>query len=348
MKQFNGNGFRYKQQLEQNLYAAVKMFIVVCQIFGAAPVNLYLFADRIESVSLKNVLTAGIHYIWCTVIMISVSGAMYSQHLEFDVDMRLITRFLYTSVYFLTILNCLIIMFGCQYQKRWYSQYFIQIIDFDLRLQSYGGKLHFCSIKKFIRKIFTVTCIMFTLVIIIDFLYNEMIFVNFIRSITIYILPNLTVTFALIEYVSLLYLLNERYQQINYILERLCNGMPVNSQSNKRTFCILTVRPFVAQSEAFINLSYETIVNSLRMFHLDLCKLETHVNDSFGILLVSTLLTTFMILCTQMYAFYIFAENAESVDVYLFVYTVIWTILHAGKIYVILLWNHKVAREVSI
>lgn len=348
MKKINSS-LQYKQKLERNLYEAIKVLIILCQIVGAAPVNLYLSTCNCYSVEsffvkLKNFFSSVRQYLWCTIIFTAVSYAMYSQHLEFDVGMRFITRFLYTGVYFLTLWNCIIIMIGCQYQKEWYSKYIEKVVDVDSRLQMYGGQLKFCSLKQFIRNILIGTFIIVGCVIIIDFMYNQMIFVHFLRSMTIYILPNLTVLCALIEYISLLHIIKERYQQINYILQRLFNQ--IDDPSNNRTYCVLTVRPFT-KLEAFVNFPYETILDVLRKLHYDLTVLEANINDSFAILLISTLVTTFMILCTQMYAFYTFVEVVDNIDIYLLVYTILWAILHAGKLYIVLLWNHKVTKEVS-
>lgn len=350
--------------MEKHFQDSIKPLIILCQVFGAAPVNLSIsssslsFCSSILKEKFKIQFTNLLHLAWCFLLFGCIVSAIYSQSSESDVSQRFITRILYTGVYFFTIVNTAIIMIGCQYQRHMYGQFVSKLIDIDIRLQSCGGRTNFCTLKKFIRRILIVTGCMLLSVMCVDLMYNRYVIKDFLRSITIYIFPTTTALLALIEYLCLLHLLKQRYAEINFILERLSSETAERKTVSKNDFkrySVLTFRRDVRAIQSnhklhntLFNLPYETVLECLRKVHQDLYIICIAINDSFGILLIATVITSFLILCTQMYAFYTFAEVVDKVNIYLFVYTVLWLILHAGKLYMLLLNNHLVVQQVSL
>lgn len=355
----------FKLQLEKHFQASIKTLIILCQVFGAAPVNLSISSSSLSYCSsmlqgkFKTKFTNLLHLAWCFLLLSCVVFAIYSQSAESDVSQRFITRILYTGVYLFTIVNTTIIMCGCQYQRHMYGQFVSKLIDIDIELQSCGGRTNYCTLKNFIRRVLLVTGCMILSVMCIDLMYNRYVFKDFVRSITIYILPTTTALLALIEYLCLLHVLKERYAEVNFILRRLSiETAERNSVRCKKDFKRYSVLTFRRDERAIqsnnnlhntlFNLPYETVLECLRKVHQDLYIICIAINDSFGILLIATVITTFLILCTQMYAFYTFAEVVDKVNIHLFVYTVLWLVLHAGKLYMLLLNNHLVMQQVSI
>lgn len=355
----------FKLQLEKHFQDSIKTLIILCQVFGAAPVNLSISSSSLSycSTMLQGKLTIQfnnfLHLAWCLLMFSGIVIAIYSQSSESDVSQRFITRVLYIGVYLFTILNTSIIMIGCQYQRHMYGQFVSRLIDIDIGLQSCGGRTNFCTLKNFIRRILLVTGCLILSVMCVDLMYNHYIIRDFLRSITIYILPTTTALLALIEYLSLLHVLKERYAEINFILKRLsvetADRSSASYKNDFKRYSVLTIRRDVSAIQSnnklhntLINLPYETVLECLRKVHQDLHIICIAINESFGILLITTVITTFLILCTQLYAFYTFSEVVDTVNIYLFVYTVLWLILHAGKLYMLLLNNHQVVQQVSI
>lgn len=354
----------FKLQLEKHFHDSIKTLIILCQVFGAAPVNLIISSSSLSYCStmlqgtFKTKCTNLLHLAWCLLLLSGIVMAIYSQSSESDVAQRFITRLLYTGVYFFTIINTAIIIIGSQYQRQMYGQFVSKLIDIDIDLQSCGGRTNYCTLKTFVRRILLVTGCIVLSVMCVDLMYNRYVIKDFLRSITIYILPTMTALLALIEYLCLLHVLKERYGEISFILKRLsietADRNSVGCKNDFKRYCVLTIRRDTRALQSnnklhntFFNLPYETVLESLRKVHQDLYIICIAINDSFGILLVTTIITTFLILCTQMYAFYTFAEVVDKVNIYLFVYTVLWLILHAGKLYMLLLNNHQVVQQVS-
>lgn len=394
----NSKTFYNKVLLEKQFYASVKILLKLSQLFGAAPINLNIQIESLRTqrsrwTSIKkpskkknaaqssytnnnNILlnydrfkvqtNTFVHRAWCTVIFLALLTAMYSQHQEFDVSQRLITRFLYTGVYLMTIVNITITIIGSQWQRHCYSEYIFRFVDIDMQLLGCGGRRKrksYGELRRFVHILLGIGGAIVGAVIVADMLYNQLIVKYFTRSITIYVVPTVTCLLALSQYVCLLHALNERYADIKMVLQRMSSDVSNKRRASAdvddyrrgdyRMYGVLTVMvqsidASSSSSKGFDSLPYELVLETLRKVHYELYRLGVDVSGSFGVLVVATVLTTFMILCTQLYAFYTFAEGIQVWDVYLFVYTVLWLTLHAGKLYLMLWLNHRVAIQVNL
>lgn len=349
--------FEYKLKLEKLLTNSIQLMIILCQAFGAAPVNLKLTPLPFNSRTLnKNVsderrtlLSRWLHYVWSGTLLCAITVAIYLQHRDFDSDeLTVVSRILYLAEYLFNFLSTAIILIGCNYQSKWYGLYFHQIINFDIILERCGctDESYFSNLKQFLRKVLAVTAIMFLAVLIVDLLYNRVQFIDTIRSETVYMLPNAIQILALIEYVTLLHALRERYKQINCILDKLLN-YHLNSSGEMHGATIISLMEIKKKSSYCRFVSFEELLNNLRRLYGDLNAFETNVNQSFGILLISVITSSFIIVNTQLYALYtITTQRFEDIDIFLVIYTLLWLILHSGKTIFVFLLNTYVTEEV--
>lgn len=347
----------YKLKLEKLLTNSIQLMIILSQAFGAAPVNLMLAPLPLISKNLnknlstekKTLLSRWLHYLWSAAILSSITVAIYLQHRDFDTgELSGVSRILYLVEYLFNFFNSAIIMIGCNYQSKWYGLYFHQIINFDIRLERCGctDESYFSNLKQYLRKVLALTAIMFLAVFIVDLLYNRVQFIDTIRSETVYMLPNAIQLLALIEYVTLLHVLRERYKQITCILDKLLSHQ-MNSTREMHSTSVISLMEITKKNAYCRFVSFEELLNNLRRLHGDLNAFEINVNESFGILLISIITSSFIIVNTQLYALYTMTTlKIEDIDIYLVIYTLLWLILHSGKTIFVLLLNSNVTEEV--
>lgn len=345
---------------EQYLYDAVKLLLILCQVFGVAPINLNLTPIKSSSnqkVSKTYRMNIIMKYIaQCALIafiLIIMSTAMFFKHLEFDQTLPFLTRVLYLCGYFFYIFNSLFIFIGCQYQRKWYKFYFQKLIEIELKLQSFGHeRSDFLNLKQFLNKMLSISFAFLTFTIVIDMLYNRFAVFEFMRSLSIYVIPNMIALLALIKYVFLLYALIDRYKILKEVLQSIQFEPSISVAVEAKHIWKKPSSKNIVEVNALKKYVYaeEYLLIALRKLHRDLHVLHENINDSFGVLIISIILSTFLIMCTQFYAFYTFTNvpDISEIDVYLIIYSSFWLVLHGGKVLVVLLFNHKINQEVSI
>lgn len=366
---------KYKKTLCQKLFHSMKHFILLCQLFCTAPINIkFKNNELIRSPSTNiNCFKFLLHYIWCFTVLCCILTSTYFQHLEFDKEMSFITRILYLGEYVFSIFNSVFILIGCHYQRTCFKKYFLNIIDIDMKLLKCGEKTSYIFIRKLLIKFIVVYIIFFGCVIIIDLFYNRIDAKSFFRSSTVYVIPNIISMLSLTQYFGLLFAIKERYKKVNDILKKLTTmdmDFDIDAVGNLTEKCnkqMLTIFLSLEMQKGFAqristsskfnvnnnnygrgNKTLENILNSLRKIYADLNCFNKNVTSSFGALVISTIISTFLILSIQFYAFYKIFEGFNTQDLSLTFYTTFWIILHGGKVILILLFNYKIIKEVRI
>lgn len=206
----------------------------------------------------------------------------------------------------------------------------------NLILSAAGIKIEFEKIKQFLKKILLGYLGFFICVILTDLMYNRSEVKAFFRSTTVYSIPNVISVLALTQYFLLLDILQDCYAKIRNILLMLPDEYNCSNYFQK----------FERKNEQIRR--FDVKLETMRVLCLDLTKLNKDINSSFGLLTISTIISTFLILSIQFYAFYtIFERLQETEDIWLVIYTTLWILLHGAKTFSILLFNHFVNEEVS-
>lgn len=330
---------------EQKFYNSICSFMHTCQLFCAAPLNLQLIPKPLNhKTKCREKLVRFVHMAWCIIVLFSILISTYFQYSEFDSNMlSFLTRILYFGEYISGMLNSTIIIVGCHCQMGRYRDYFRRLISIDWKINTAGGKTSYLSTRKFLQQLLFGYFLFFVAVIVTDFMYNRMEAKSFLRSSTVYSIPNGISVLALSEYFFLLFCLRERYRQIIDVLAWLpqvhqwqMNHLPMNEASQSRKWQRVH-EPWLP----------EATMEAMRQVCLDLTGLHSEINASFGVLIITTVVSTFLILSIQFYALYTFMENLQEENTWLTVYTVLWIVLHWGKSFFILYFNNAVNKEVN-
>ncbi|GAB0089659.1 hypothetical protein DMENIID0001_042380 [Sergentomyia squamirostris] len=335
MKNVEKNIFiKYKTRLEMNLLSSVGFFLVICQFFCAAPVNIDFFSFRSPSRGcfssfggFLGFLKVFLHSIWNVIVLGCIVTSTYFQHKEFDQDMDVIQKALYMGEYIFGTINVIIIIVSCQWQRSFYRFHFKRIVDSALRLHRFGFIPKFLEIKLFLRRCVSICGIFFIVVVIIDLFYNQLIPKSFFRSSTVYTIPNVISCLAIIQLAGVLFIQRSMITHINSHLLDL-DGISLTA-------------PF---SLPFAQEAIDTI-DSLRKIHRDLANMAEIVIRNFGILIVTTFTACFLILSIQLFALYQMFENYKSSNIFLLWYTILWIFLHGGKIVLIVYFSASFTKE---
>lgn len=328
----------YKLQSSEELFrSSIRILIFLCQFFGVAPIPISFDSSQItDGIRWKIFRTC--HRIWCGMIIIGISASFYFQHIRYNTIAQYsqIKVLLHIGEYISIISTCVACVIGSQIQRHVYNQYFQQFIEIDSKLTECGSRINFKNLKTFIVKCVTV-CFLFEIIMVsvfaMSFFGEEN---SIVRNITLYVIPHIMVLLALIKYCSLLYAIQERLHHISLMLKKISFDLLFKKEYRQTQMAIHTTmtKDRICQR-----------INCLRKVFLDVSKLTTDVNGSFGILIISILVSTFLILSTEFFAFYEFVEKSAP-DLYIPCLSVLWIIFYGGRIIFILKMNHAVSIQV--
>lgn len=339
--------------LETKLWDTVKIPIFIGQVFGACPINIKLrkISPKSKSAFLI-ILTKWAHLYWSVLVLAAIITFMVQKFAEYAVHMSFIDKFLCIMEYSFNIINCLIVTVGCNYQKHCYEKYLTALVEIDMKLLRLGVNPHFSGLKKFLHTISWVLLAFFAILFLNILFFHKFVILEALKVQCIYLVPNIIICLALLEYFGLLYALSERFSQITCILQRLSAGNVFEINQTKRgAQAVILINPnkwsHLKNNILHDNTkSTEGVLNALRKIHFELSVLENDTNTSFGILVVALITSAFIIICTQLYQLYVNSQTLTGVSIYAELYNLFWLFLHGSKVVAIFFLNTKVSDEV--
>lgn len=339
-------------EIDGELYKVLDTFLLICQCLCVAPLELsfeqpiLLITKRSARLKYFKIIS---QYMWCTVLLASVVTSIYFQYAEFDsFEITFLMRILYVGEYISGIFNSVLIMVACHRQYKRYVKVLIEVSKLIRILETFGVTFDFSSTRIFLRRWLFGSGLFFLSIIPVDYLYNRSNIISFFRSSTVYSIPNVITALALIKYIVLLHVLNYFYSQIHLILQ----SIQVES-SHHITNRGISIRKGVfyfmgndipdIQRQIGVHRSVNDMkIDRLRGFCLELGCMHRNANEAFGLLLVSTVVSTFLILNIQFYTFYTIIERLQKDNIWLTIYTIMWVVLHGAKTFFVLLSNHSI------
>uniref|UniRef100_A0A182K6S5 Gustatory receptor n=1 Tax=Anopheles christyi TaxID=43041 RepID=A0A182K6S5_9DIPT len=334
-----------KQLFRKEFLHSSYRLLRVCQIVGTVPWEVTLFASDSKPLTSWRVwLLRSCNALYSLGLALAVMSATVLQHVEFDRHMPFMTRMLYISEYIMENGVVLLVLIGCHYQRHCYQHYCDQLLTVALELSLCGGTVDFHRIETIFNRMLACVTMFFAGVLMVDFLYNDRLFWNFVRSSAIYTLSNVINVLGLLQYAYVLYVVYFCYYDTNKLLKSYTRHLHARDGTGRyhvRRVANETVLPAGALYD------YAHLIDLLRRTHLRLAQLMEQVNGCFGVLIVSTTTASFVVLSLQFFAIYqaTTVRPWTIIDTYLLVYTVMWIVLHAAKVLLILYPCHLVQRE---
>jgi 7tm Chemosensory receptor len=231
--------------------------------------------------------------------------------------------------YIIGTFNLLLVIIGCQYQKRFYGEFFKRLLKVDISLQRCGAQPSYEATRTYLRRSMAVYVTFFFAVVSVDFMFNKMHADHFVRSSTVYTVPNLVTTFALTQYSAVLHFIRDKLRTINFVLKGM-KECQWDRFAGKKKLNVIPMPSYNGYSER------GRVLDILRKQHAELSRLVDLLNECFGLLVILILIAAYVILSIQLYAFYKMTEGIEEKDFWLIMYTLLWVILHSFKVLLVL------------
>lgn len=356
----------YRFELQQRQFNSIKWLLRFSQFVGAAPVNLS-FIHRKSSEKMPIYLgkiKQFLHHIWCTFILCCMLFSIYTRSAEAFAREYSVNTLLDPIEYMFSLVKCLLVITGCYCQRQQYAAFFNNFIDIDIRIQQTGGITFASTLNRFCWRIGLQWMTFNACAIVLDILFRKGIVYNIMRSLFVYVIPNIIFTAAILQYLCLLYALRQRFGQINYVLNRLLNENDDGDWADEPSKCCglaVMLLNYDANElndvkgkytrdrkhKAIVKVRMSEILNSLRIIFQDLIEINYRVSDTFGLLVLILAMASFMSICSQLYFFYNFAKGTEALNAMRTIYCAMWVILHGARLWLILYCNTKVEDEVS-
>lgn len=332
--------------LEELFYKSIQPYIIICQIFGCAPLNDCIYKPNTAFKKVKDLTQSILQVIWSLLLLVLITVSTYFQASIFDSNLSFLTRVLYRLEYMFGIFNTALIIYGSQYKKKHFLKILKKLTILEADLSELEEIPNFNLIRIFLKKFIYSYSIFFIAVFVVDCNYNKFQIIPFLRSSTVYTIPNILSLLSITQYCGILYCIQHKYKKINACLMKLSKTFTFKSQAKyiAKSNLISVVSSDIVKCKMIEN-DVENI-EYLRKIHSSLSILTEDVNQSFGMLLISVLAASFSILSIQFYALYKMFDF-DDLDTFLFLYTILWIFLHAGKVAIILYGNNGLSNEVS-
>lgn len=207
-----------KPEADVTLRTAMTRLLVVSTLFCAVP-PLYC-QSRIPTRRLRCCL----HAVYQIVFFATITVCMVFNHLYFLGTIPRIQTFLYTVSYFMNAGNNAFILTGAFAVRQFYWAYHAEMLAIDKRLHgidtSYAAAAGYARLQRFVAGWLAVVAAVLGTALVIDTGFNSLCVGVFLRSWIVYIVTNVTVCLFVLQFVTVLRALCDKYATINGMLER--------------------------------------------------------------------------------------------------------------------------------
>ncbi|XP_004526066.1 putative gustatory receptor 59f [Ceratitis capitata] len=299
--------------LETDLYRVVQHFLLLSVFFVALPYGAHQYMPTNRS---SDHFLLFLHIVWCICIYICLVFAVYGEYTQTLMSLPTIQKPLYFAEYLIYLIHIFHIAFMGYLARDKCRRFLRTIAEFDLALMSFGKKPKYQRLKSFIGAHLFLIFIFLITTAVVDYFYRDCVVASSIRSLTVYLLPNLILCVSLVQYYTLLYAIAQRSIRLNEILH----------EEISRQKCSRTLQR--------IRLLY----SALQVFTKD-------VNSAFAPSMVLVYVGSFSNASVNLFLIYKYVDDIQGVAVWWILYSVIWTILHITKMFLILFYNYDVQRQ---
>ncbi|XP_039958051.1 putative gustatory receptor 59f [Bactrocera neohumeralis] len=306
--------------LETQLYRAVQYFLLLSEIFVSLPYDAHqhIPTDNNNKHSIWLIL----HIVWCIIIYASLIVAIYSEFTKINIYLPTIHKPLYFGEYLIYILHIFLIITSSYWSRHKCRRLLHNIAEFDYTLVNFERLPNYERLTYFLKAHVALVIFFVFWTASLNYFYSNGIFLNYIRSLVVYLLPNLILSISLIQYYTLLYAIAQRSRRLNEIL------LAKLSQKN---------------SPGFLNERLQRI----RLLYSALQVFTKDVNNSFAFSVVLVYIGSFTNLAVNIFLIYKYVDEWNTSALPAVFYSLVWTIMHIAKMLLILYYNQSIQNQNS-
>ncbi|XP_037818274.1 putative gustatory receptor 59f [Lucilia sericata] len=309
-----------KQQLERQFFQISKNFLIISQIFLSAPMGIHKARSDIKQ---RNLILYRLHVIWCLSIYSILAFCVYDEYTLSNIELPTVQKPLYFSEYLVYLIHLLELMRVINFRRETYWKFQIFIVDFDRTLYDMKIRLNYKDLQRFLHLHMALIILHLGSTIIIGYYYNEGKIINFLRTNTVYILPNVIIHISLLQYYALLFMIYKRGEKLFVYLEKL-----LNTSSSKDMW------------------NFRHQLHLLRSLFAKLDEFTKEINDHFSISILLVYFGSFINLSVNVFLLYKYLNAWGGSNPAWTIYSLAWAFMHIGKMFLILYYNQNVQNVV--
>ncbi|XP_017475506.1 PREDICTED: putative gustatory receptor 59f [Rhagoletis zephyria] len=306
--------------LETRLYRSVHVLLILSELFVCLPYGAHRRLPTTTSSCSDKILML-LHITWSIGIYVSLVFTIYGEYTQSDKDLPTVQKPLFFCEYLVYLVHLFQILLSTYWARQKCRRFLHTIAEFDYKLISFGRPPEYQQLNRFIRAHLYLILLYVVATAVVDYFYTAGIMTHFIRSLAVYLLPNLVLCFSLVQYYTLLYAIAQRIIWLNEILHA--------------ELSLKTSARVLREKLQDIRLSYST----LQIF-------TKEVNNSFALSLVLVYIGSFTNLSVNLFLLYKYLDDASNSTFSWIMYSLVWTSMHIGKMFCILYFNYGVQSQV--
>ncbi|XP_030560124.1 putative gustatory receptor 59f [Drosophila novamexicana] len=296
----------YKSNAEQ-LHQELRLLLLICVLAGSAPLAVFpRCSSRVH---------AAVQHAWLLALYIWLCCAAYLELADGSQERNNLERnfYIFESVTYLIHIPCIMIL--SMRWKRRIAGVFQAIGEFDLVC---GYIVDRRGIRRFVRHQLWLLLIFASCCIPIVLSHRDYEVCKSLVNLSTYVLPNILSAISFVLYYSLL-------QGISLRLHRLANALQLELQRG----------PSTRRAE----------LQKLRGQHTRLLHFTKRVNQTFGVSVLLLYVSSLINFNTNLFLVYKAIEKPGKADWPWLAYTILWLLMHTGKMFFILYFNHNVQQQ---
>lgn len=338
-----------KNELAKSIWTNVNELLILSKIVSACPLFI-VFNPKRTSNRLYYSFQSIVQIIWSSIALASILFSYQYNVLNFwIVGPITIVKSLDFAENILNIGTIFQIIIGCNLTKKSYHKYIDSLAEIDYKIQT-EYKISNRNICLFVRcsvTFVTINCLLVFSFIVISLQLN---FGLTILICMVYLAPNTIHVMAMLQHCCLLLAMAERYKAIGKCLLSISMTATetVNCIENKRNLIVAATIPQTTSMLCHASVVQEKL-RSLRRCYFELGQLAAQVNRTFGVLVVSQMATSFIVVCSQSYWFYLnISKSIPDRGVSTLVFSLLWIGMHFAKLSIVLLLCTRVSKMVNL
>ncbi|XP_023302910.2 putative gustatory receptor 59f [Lucilia cuprina] len=267
----------------------------------------------------RDLILYRLHVIWCLSIYSILAFCVYDEYTLSNIELPTVQKPLYFSEYLVYLIHLLELIRVINFRRETYWKFQIFVVDFDRILYDMKMSLNYRDLQAFLNWHMTLIILHLVSTIIIGYYYNEGKIINFLRTNTVYILPNVIIHISLLQYYALLFMVYKRGEKLLEYLEKLLNTSSYKDMWNFRHQLHL-LRNLFAKLDEFTKV----------------------INDHFSISILLVYFGSFVNLSVNVFLLYKYLNAWDNSNPAWTIYSLAWTFMHIGKMFLILYYNQNV------
>ncbi|XP_055846690.1 putative gustatory receptor 59f [Episyrphus balteatus] len=307
--------------LEKKLYNAIKPLLIVSQFFCVAPIG----DNRLQPlkwISPKVIL----HISWCTLVCVYILTSIYFEYLQKKIPLRTVQKPLFFSEYFVFVCHITFLVPACYFKHKLCAQYIRTTVSIDCSLAAFGKIPKFGILKRFTFIHLTLWMVYIVSVMAIIAFWDEMTIIESFDNLIVYLIPNFIIGISMIQYYILLFIIYLRWKFLYKAIQEFKQKYETDNRLAK------------------LRISQE-ILDLLRGIYCNLEIFTKEVNSTFSISILIIYFGSFINLSLNIFFVYKCIDDENVMAITFFLYSFIWAVMHMGKMFCVLYFNHLILVE---